>query len=359
MALANEPTPFDVKIADLDISGEGDISLMGVPLQTEGDKVQRQLLKMFGGLNKTFLKNYGKLTGKEFQEQLIKTIKLGLSTQKGAKVTIIGNPETQKIFGIMPFGKQYVPNTFAIESFERVMNMPQNKDCKIQNFEILGNGGVAITAVRPDAVTPNLHGGPKVGEEFNPGFGFNNNPITGLDAYHFVNRLTCTNGNYIIEKHGGFTMTQLTDGQVQKLFDAVQHMSDNNFIPPSFETTLNRALSTPASLAEMMYARRMMKMHSSLESDENLAAFLPQFGRTVAKLAQKGFDYEKATDVQLKNCPVSGVTVWDIVNVMTDFGSHDYAYNASFAPIQFAAGKLFAKDHYDAENLLLANALMN
>jgi bifunctional N-acetylglucosamine-1-phosphate-uridyltransferase/glucosamine-1-phosphate-acetyltransferase GlmU-like protein len=59
------------------------------------------------------------------------------------------------------------------------------------------------------------------------------------------------------------------------------------------------------------------------------------------------------TAVQKKNCPLP-YKMWDLINHVTYFGSHDLGYDTNFGAVQIGAGKLFAKKS-DAENLVIFN----
>lgn len=96
----------------------------------------------------------------------------------------------------------------------------------------------------------------------------------------------------------------------------------------------------------------MMLRHSKLKTDDELYSYLPEFKSVVNQLARKGVDYAKCSDIQLQNFP-STHKVWDIVNRMTWFGSHEVGAEVIQSAIQNKAGELFQKKTFDTENVLV------
>ena len=58
---------------------------------------------------------------------------------------------------------------------------------------------------------------------------------------------------------------------------------------------------------------------------------------------------------QQKNAKTA-LSVWDVINGVTDFASHNYGYEMkdnSAANLQMQAGSMLCKDSYDTSNLVL------
>ncbi|MEO6302042.1 MAG: hypothetical protein ABIP51_02605, partial [Bacteroidia bacterium] len=206
--------------------------------------------------------------------------------------------------------------------------------------------------VRKDIeVTPKAKGEMLLGEEFNPGYSFINNPMQGISLAQYVERLVCTNGMTTRDVKGEFRLDVMQEGKIKKFFEEFVMLGKSNFIPGQFPEMLEKAMTTAASFDEIRAARNIMTGNSNLKDNE-LSNYLPEFSSVAAKLARKGIDYAKCSDTQLQNYPTE-YKVWDIVNRLTWFGSHDTGLQAERGEIQKKAGYLFKKSVYDTENVLV------
>lgn len=357
LAISNEPLTHKVKLTDIDFNEDGQLSIEGQKVNSESG-LEKKLLKILG-LQPAFLTRFGKLTGKEQQKALIDMVKQAITLQDNKKkqITILGNPVTQMVFNMLSGEKDFISNKFAMEQFEIVQG--KYPFLKPHALNVHTDGGFSLTLKTEDVVHPvdgqgNLIENPNgESEAYNPGLTLINSPEKGIYNEVFMWRLICTNGMEGLGlDDGNLKVNKLNPDQLQKFFDDIDRMAERNFSSLNYNENLVRAMNTNASFAEVNKAKDIMLKNSSL-TEANLGSFLPEFVSAARKLAAKGFpDYTKFTEAQLANYK-TGATVWEIVNRVTDFGSHDYNFNADFYRIQAQAGKLFDKKTYDTENLIL------
>lgn len=350
LALMAEPITKKIFISDIEIDHNGQMSVSGIPLASD-ENIYKQFYKILG-LNPKFLNRFGKITGEPTKIALIQAIKAGMALNevKKQQITLVGNPRTQIITNLMPGHRDHISNRLAIETFERIANMyPQ---LSMNEFEVDGNGAISMSLITKDTMTPRDRAGQLIkGEEFNPGMMLRNNPLVGLKADGFVHRVICSNGMTTIDNRGSIGMQRLTDVSLEKFMGGIGKLGDNGFVPVVFNENLNRAMHSNASFGEILAAKDIMMNNSALKMDEDLKPFLPEFSSEVHRLASLGVDYAAASNIQLDNCPTK-YKVWDVINRITDFGSHDYGFSAKNERIQKKAGDLFNRKNYHADNIL-------
>jgi hypothetical protein len=341
-ALTLEPFQDKVPLNQVDIDTNGNISCRGKKLRCAEGVVENQLMKSILGLQPAFGKKLEKLTGPEMKKNMVNLLKMGLSmSKKDAEITIVGDPKSQSITAILPGQRDFMSNTFALSMFERTMN--SQPDLTLVGFDHGQNGGVILNVVKETVVEAVGSKGRILGEEFNPGYTFTNDPLKGLNLSAYVDRLACTNGMTARDKKGEFTLNIMSDGKIRRFFEEFVLMGSRNFVAAEFPLQLEKAMQTPASFAEIQRARNIILNNSTLKGDNELYNYLPEWKSVVNKLAQKGVDYVKCTDMQLQNFP-SSTNVWDIVNRLTWFGSHDVNAGQQMNNIQQSAGVLFQKE---------------
>ena len=354
IATENESTSKRVPLAQIEVDTTGMLSVGGIRLNSD-EKILNQLYKVLC-LNKTFVKKFGKLTDEKTTKALIELIKSGLVLRDATKqdIVLVGNPRTGALTHILPGNKDFISSSFGLDMIQKVLEKyPQ---LHVSGYSIdSDNGGVGVSLKSNVEVTPiNRNGFAMKGEGYNPGINFNINPFGGLSTEAYTYRLVCTNGMVVCEMGVGAKIAALSDLSIEKFFEHIQHQADNNFVPFQYGEKLDLAKDTKASFGELLFARNMMMRDSDLKGEEYLQPHLPEFTSEVRKLAAKGYDYANLSERTLSNYPVK-CTVWDVVNRMTEFGSHDYGFNTYFDSLQQHAGSLFSKKEYDTQGLVLLN----
>lgn len=358
--VANEPVVTKVPLPDIDFTDDGIMSISGVQVNSDDD-MEKKLLRIMG-LQPNFVKKFGKLTGADARRALISMLKTAIATQENKKkeILVLGNPTTQIITNLLPGHKDFISNKFAMEQFEEI----QSKYPYLQPHQLSmkSDGGFALTLKMADAVTPiggnggaleNLSG---ESENYHPGITLINSPSAGITNEIYAWRLICSNGmEGMVKDDGDLKIDQLSTEQLRKFFDQVEGMAQNNFVAAAYATNMHKAITTNASFSEMLVAKKIMEYNSDMPEKE-IGSYFPEFVQALRKLAAKGYtDFTKFTSAQLANF-ITGTSVWDVINRVTDFGSHDYGFNTDFHTVQAKIGSsLFNKESYDADNMILVS----
>lgn len=352
-ALKSEPTQMKVDLMDIEISEEGKLIIEGRKFKTADGVVEKQLMKQVLNINPTLQTQMGKGLGPKLMSKVVNLVKAGVTkNSKKNTLTVIGNMNTKEVTHIMPGNKDFMTNRHALDMFEKTMNV--SPDLTLVNAIVNANGGFECSVQKNIEVALEDRNKKRiVGEEFNPGYTFRNEPMHGMTVNHYVNRLVCGNGMTQRKIKGEFTTLDiLEEGAIRKFFESFLMMNSTNFIPGHFPEQVLKAMDSRISFQELLNARATMFRNSDL-TDKDIQSFLPEFNSAVNKLASQGFDFTRCSETQLANY-ITSYNMWDVINRVTDFGSHDYGFNANFMEIQKDAGKLFGKDVYDTQNVLLA-----
>lgn len=348
-ALNHEFATRKVKIKDIEFEPNGELIVEGVKVRTS-EKVKKNFVKNILKISPSTVKQVRQFAGADTEKNLMEIIKTGIATlSKNDTVNILGNPTTGVITNIIPGNQDVISNRLALETFEKMMN--SNSKLSVVEAELKKDGAMILN-VRAN-IQKEVHAGGKhiKGETYNPGFSFANLPLKGLEVSHYVTRLVCTNGmTSRFDLGSGGSLSKLNDEEIRKFFLDFMKMSQNDFEPKLMADKIAKAIETPASFHEILTARSIMLSRSILPATE-IDAYLPQFGIVSKQLASKGVDYAACSDAQLQNY-ATPFKVWDVVNELTEFGSHDFGYKADSVIIQKLAGDILNKKVYDTENVL-------
>jgi len=347
-----EPVQKRVSLSQVEIDGNGNLAVGGLKLRVAPDVIEKDLFKILS-LQPAFIKKFGNITDNKTKIDFINFIKTALSLNdiKKSEINLIGT--NGLITHILPGNKDYITNSFAIKMFEDCMDRTSH-DVLITGFTSSNNGGFAINVRKKDEIAPVIDGSYSNLEAYNPGFAFVNNPLKGMEVQNYVERMVCTNGMVATVLESTMSLNLITEKNVQDFFSGFRDFDKSGFLSVNFTENLNKAMNVKASFGEIISARRIITSHSEVKKDTDLYSFLPEFSQEVNRLARHEIDYTKCSQAQLNNLPTKH-SVWDIINRITDFGSHDYGFNADFAAIQRKAGGLFNRKTYDTENVLVLN----
>lgn len=344
-----EPMQMKVSLSELEFDKNDQMSIRGIPVRSDDGVVTKQIYNALLKINPSLSKMLGSEKG--IKNSLVSIIKGGLSQGdvKKSQITVVGNPVLQTITNILKGERDFITNKVAFEMFEKTMN--SQPDLTLVGASIGSNGSIEMNVRKDIVLQPKIKAKAIVGEEFNPGYTFKNNAMTGIQVGHYAERLVCLNGMTVKSGKGSFTFNKLSSGEIKKFSENFLNLSKDNFAYGSMPEIIAKASSTAASFHEVLVSKNIMQRHSKL-TEIGVNQFLPEFGAISRNLATKGVDYAKCSDMQLKNYPTP-YNVWEIVNRLTWFGSHETGLETNFGSIQNSAGTLFSKPIFDTENLLL------
>jgi len=325
------------------IVNTGDLKIKNDEIYLDGNKLlfSRDGISQFAetiGIPSTFITKYSKLFGDEGRNKLINHISTGLGSNN-KKIMLIGSPVTGTVTDVKSARHKYISASSFIKLVEDTLN--DNKNLIVNKFYVDENGQLRI-----DTFDPNKQFNFGRNEDFFAGLNFAQSPKEGTHLSQFMFRQICTNGmfgNSDIKVNFGFD-----DDVIKSLYKNIAKVAEHNFIPVGFGERIKRASEVRASYSELKKAITDMP-----ESPTTIEKFLP-YNHIMNDLRSRKINVEKLNSQQEKNCRLA-CSVWDVVNAMTDFGSHDYGHNVGQMQshkIQKDASEMFFKKNFDTENLI-------
>jgi len=347
-AIAAQPVATRCSLSEIDVVDEGTMLFKGYPLN-----LSKGALKNLAGilnLPTRFVQEFEMLIGKNGKDKFLNFIKDAKSIRKDMLITLIGNPNTKAIVGIQR--SEYMPFETYFGLLEQIMNI---QPFDIQDMTFTGNK-VAVSAVLKGGV---FNVGGLDAEKFYPGFTFSNGiggaaGGSGGGIDNFIYRLICGNGMTGADPDNGGSIIfggPKGDKGPEVFFRDVENLAKKGFVPESFNNNVMRANNTMASFAEVKEAASVLTKGSDLTKDY-IDSFIP-VNDIKGKLVRKGVDFTTLNAAKEKSI-ITDVSIWDVVNGLTNFASHDYGFNlmpSRKLEIQKIAYNILAKKNFDTENL--------
>jgi hypothetical protein len=190
-------------------------------------------------------------------------------------------------------------------------------------------------------------------ELFHTGVTFRNTPERGLEVSPFLNRLVCTNGMTSTSFSETYGLHQLSDKGINEFNDHMLRMASTGFQPVGMADQIRKANITNASVGEVEQAlSRVLGSDKSLDYDY-MQRYIP-LNRVNNAYSNKGVNTAELTSKQ-RSTANSGLSVWELVNGITNFASNDTRFNISDntrGNLMVTAGNLLMKKDYDMDGLL-------
>jgi len=174
----------------------------------------------------------------------------------------------------------------------------------------------------------------------------------GIKAAPYLHRLVCTNGMVTRSFEESFNLNRNTTESWTTFWQNLERIEKSGFKPVAFTNKVVNARETRASFAEMERTMNLILGNSKCDLD-NLQQFI-NYKPTFNRLHSAGIDTIKLTPGQKRNLR-TGLSVWDCINGVTDFASHNYGFEKSAncdRHLQLQAGDILTKD-FDTQNLIL------
>jgi hypothetical protein len=133
-------------------------------------------------------------------------------------------------------------------------------------------------------------------------------------------------------------------------------MASTGFQPVGLKDQILRATNTDASLAELQRAASVIMSADNKVDYDYIQRYIP-VDRAMKAYSTVGADPATFTSKQMQNA-VSGMSVYDMVNGITNFASNDTRYgldDKQRTNLMMNAGNLLMKNQYDTEGLLNVN----
>ena len=341
-AIERQPLRRDVHVSELEIIDDEKITYKGQPLKVT-PKAFSDLMKLLNMPIK-FIKKFGEATqsNPEAKRKLIGTIKRLMSTTgtSGSKVCLVLSVETKEIVAITKNSRNLISNDNFLKTVKNVMS---NNKLETVDFSISGDGDVTVNTVDTDSQF-GIEG--LKDEVFTGGITFMNSPQNGFVVTPYINRMWCANGMSSTAFSETHKLLSTDTNAMQKFYHDMAELAKNGYKPDIFVERVREARQLKASLAEMYSVKQRIKNVCKDITPEEMESWVP-VKYTEAAYHRINIDTKLLNKAQLKNASTN-TSVWELINGLTHFASHDHGFNASeyeLRALQVEAGALLTNEH--------------
>ena len=351
-AINNQLMRKEITLSEFNVVDNNHIDIDGVKIEVT-DKAFGKLLGRLR-IPKAFAKRFSDGFGSDGLRQLVSMMKSAKSSRNEQTVTLLVDPSTRKITDILPAGYASISQENFVDFASRYIDQ---YGLGVTHMGSDLYGGTQINCVSPQGMF-NVPG--MTNEVFNTGVTFRNTPTRGLEVSPYLERLICANGMTSTAFAENYGLHNLNDKNINEFNEHMIRMASTNFQPVGLADNIKKANNTDASLAEIQRAAS-----SILSLDKNIdynyiQKYIP-VDRAMKAYSDLGADPNTFTKAQMKNAK-SGMSVWDVVNGMTNFASNDSKYTINegkMGNLMVTAGNILCKKQYDTEGVLDINPFAN
>jgi len=347
-AINNQLMRKEITLSEFNVIDNNHIDVDGVKIEVT-DKAFGKLLGRLR-IPKAFAKRFSDGFGNDGLRQLITMMKSAKSSRNEQTVTLLVDPSTRKITDILPAGYASISNESFVDFASRYIDQ---YNLGVTHMGSSQYGGTQINCVAPQGMF-NVPG--MTNEVFNTGVTFRNTPTRGLEVSPYLERLICANGMTSTAFAENYGLHNLNDKNINEFNEHMIRMASTNFQPVGLADNIKKANSTDASLAEMQRAASSILSLDKAVDYDYVQKYIP-VERAFKAYSQLGADPNTFTKAQMKNAK-SGMSVWDLVNGMTNFASNDTKFNINegkMGNLMVTAGNILCKKQYDTEGVLDIN----
>ena len=347
-AINNQLMRKEITLSELNVIDNNHIDVDGVKIEVT-DKAFGKLLGRLR-IPKAFAKRFSDGFGNDGLRQLITMMKSAKSNRNEQTVTLLVDPNSRKITDILPAGYASISQESFIDFASRYIDQ---YNLGVTHMGSSQYGGTQINCVAPQGMF-NVPG--MTNEVFNTGVTFRNTPTRGLEVSPYLERLICANGMTSTAFAENYGLHNLNDKNINEFNEHMIRMASTNFQPVGLADNIKKANNTDASLAEMQRAASSILSLDKKVDYEYVQKYIP-VERAFKAYSQLGADPNTFTKAQMKNAK-SGMSVWDLVNGMTNFASNDTKFGINegkMGNLMVTAGNILCKKQYDTEGVLDIN----
>lgn len=347
-AINNQLMRKEITLSEFNVIDNNHIDVDGVKIEVT-DKAFGKLLGRLR-IPKAFAKRFSEGFGNDGLRQLITMMKSAKSSKNEQTVTLLVDPNSRKITDILPAGYASISQESFIDFASRYIDQ---YNLGVTHMGSSQYGGTQINCVAPQGMF-NVPG--MTNEVFNTGVTFRNTPTRGLEVSPYLERLICANGMTSTAFAENYGLHNLNDKNINEFNEHMIRMASTNFQPVGLADNIKKANNTDASLAEMQRAASSILSLDKAVDYDYVQRYIP-VERAFKAYSQLGADPNTFTKAQMKNAK-SGMSVWDLVNGMTNFASNDTKFNINegkMGNLMVTAGNILCKKQYDTEGVLDIN----
>lgn len=350
-AINNQLIRKEISLSEFNVIDNNHIEVDGVAIEL----TDKAFAKLLGRLRipKAFANRFTEGFGTDGLRQLVSMMKAAKSSNNDQSVTLLVNPNTRKIINILPAGYASVSNESFFDFSSRYIDQYGLGVTHVGS----DNGGSQINCISPNTMfqIPGMKN-----EIFQSGVTFRNTPDRGLEVSPFLNRLVCTNGITATTFQENYGLHSLNEKSIQEFNEHMIHLAATGFQPVGLADKIRKANNTVASLAEMQSAASAIMSVDERVDYDYIQRYIP-INRAFHAYEMAGANPQEFTSAQLRNAK-SGMSVYDMINGLTNFASNDDRYkidSAKMGRLMVTAGNILTKKHYDTESLLDVDPFAN
>ena len=351
-AVRNEVMRKEISLSEFNVIDNTHIEVDGVKIELTPFAFKRLLGRL--RIPTAFAKRFSDGFGTDGLQQLVQMMKTMKSSKNDQTVTLLVDPRNKVITNILPAGYASISNEAFIDFAEGYINQ---YGLEVKDFGSDPNGGATINCVSPNSVfsVPGMSD-----EIFNTGVTFRNTPTRGLEVSPYLNRLVCSNGMSSTAFSETYGLHELTDKSISEFNEHMISMASTGFQPVGLADKIRSANNTDASIAEVQRAMSAMLSTDKKIDFEYMQRYLP-INRVMKAYSDIGAEPSTFTTKQLQNAK-SGLSIWEVVNGITNFASNDEKYNIDdhkTGNLMVSAGNLLMKKNFDTEALIQFDPFAN
>ena len=351
-AVRNEVMRKEISLSEFNVIDNTHIEVDGVKIELTPFAFKRLLGRL--RIPTAFAKRFSDGFGTDGLQQLVQMMKTMKSSKNDQTVTLLVDPRNKVITNILPAGYASISNEAFVDFAEGYINQ---YGLEVKDFGSDPNGGATINCVSPNSVfsVPGMSD-----EIFNTGVTFRNTPTRGLEVSPYLNRLVCSNGMSSTSFSETYGLHELTDKSISEFNEHMINMASTGFQPVGLADKIKMANDTDASIAEVQRAMSAMLSTDKKIDFEYMQRYLP-INRVMKAYSDIGAEPSTFTTKQLQNAK-SGLSIWEVVNGITNFASNDEKYNIDdhkTGNLMVSAGNLLMKKNFDTEALIQFDPFAN
>jgi len=350
--LSKELIRKEINISEFELINDSTIKIQGknVPITPLAFKRVLRRLRIPHAFARRFETGYGS----DGLKQLIQMVKLAKANKNDQTVTLVVDPDKGAIVDILPAGYASISNEAFVNFTEGYID---KYNLAPTSFGSDGNGGAIINCTSPNSIMriPGMEQ-----EVFQTGVAFSNSVANGLQVSPFMTRLVCANGMSSTQFSENYGLVSLTNKAVNEFNEHMLQMATTGFQPVGMADQIKKAANTDASLGELQHACGAILSTDNKIQYEYAQKFAP-IERAKKAYDNLGMDTSKFTRAQLQNAK-SGMSVWEVVNGMTNFASNETKYGVDeykAGNLMVTAGNILMKKKFDTEGLLPVDPFAN
>lgn len=344
-AINNEPIVANVNLGEIRILSPNTAQLGDhqIKLSDAGFAAFQSLL----GLDADSSANVKNLLGEDSRLALVSSLQSAIIEKKGKVVDVLISPRDNSIIGVRNSKQTVCANDF-FNTAEYLMERYGDQNLVLDRGSVDINGNVTL-GTKTDRIH-NVDG--LENENFHIGIGFN---LTNgnMELVDFVYRLICTNGMYGQAADINSSFGNFNKANVASMISAADKIVGGG---GAYENNVRRAMNTFASVNEVFAVNNQIA-RKSVAKDNPFNDWFTSYDSISRDYAKIGYPVSQMSVGQRKTA-VTEYKVWDVINALTNFASHDqvkrgYSFNPSEADEMLkVAGRMLRRERYDMHNMV-------